>query len=71
MKRPKRSLGCFFVLVLFLCLSIAVGLSIWNYIQDDTLEAIYWLAVTVIVKRWAESWAVFQADDSDNGNATV
>ena len=41
MKRPKRSLGFFFVLVLFLCLSIAVGLSIWNYIQDDTLEAIY------------------------------
>ena len=41
-------------------------------IDADTLEmTVYWLAVTVIVKRWADSWADFQADDSDNGNATV
>ena len=35
-----------------LCFSIAVGLSIWNYLQDDTLKAIYWLAVTVIAWGW-------------------
>ena len=45
-----------------LCLSIAVGLSIWNYVQADTLKAIYWLVVTVIVWRWVN----FQADWSRN-----
>lgn len=45
-----------------LCFSIAVGLSIWNYLQDDTLKAIYWLAVTVIAWGWVD----FQADWASN-----
>ena len=38
------------------------GAGIWNYVQADTLKAIYWLMVTVIVWRWVN----FQADWSRN-----